>query len=264
MPNKLKDVFLKLREEKKKAFIPFVTAGFPTIELTYQTIRFFNDNGADIIELGMPFSDPIADGVTIQTSSQIALNNKMNLSKLFKIVTDIRSDIKIPIVLLSYYNPIYKFGLNRFCIYMKNAGISGVVIPDIIPEESGEIREHLDDISLIYLLTPTTEKRRMEMIFQQTSSFVYIVSLTGTTGARSVLPSYLPIFLKNVRKLTNLPLVLGFGISKPYQIYPVLDYIDGIIIGSALVNIMLNTPKGQLFKKMSEFIKPFLRLLNKK
>lgn len=236
--NRIDEKFIELRKEKKKALIVFLTAGYPDLETTEKLVYHLENCGVDIIELGVPFSDPIADGVTIQYSSQVALNQGINLNKIFVLCGKIRKKSNLPLVLMSYYNPVYQF--RNFFKNAKKSGVDGIIIPDLLPEESEDILPLTSalGLSLIYLLAPTSNGERIRIITQKSQSFIYVVSLTGVTGVRKKLPEGLKTFLTKVRRYTNKPLALGFGISSPEQVYPVKNLIDGVIVGSAIIEII--------------------------
>jgi len=229
--------------------------------ITEKLICLLDRRGVDFIELGVPFSDPIADGPTIQYSSNIALSkNKVNLDKIFSMVKSVRRKTQIPLILMSYYNPVLKYGIKKFMAESKHLGINGLIIPDIIPEEGKQVEKlaKQSGISLIYLLAPTTTPSRRKIIYSHSSGFIYIVSVTGVTGARSSYNPALKSFLSQIRKETKLPLMLGFGISEPKQARMYSKYVNGFIIGSAVINIIRNTKNySKLENKLSEFIGGF-------
>lgn len=258
--DRLREKFNQLREKNKKALTCFITVGYPSIKATEKLLHLFESSGVDIVELGVPFSDPIADGTTIQHSSECALKKKISLSKTLQFVKKIRDKTDIPLVIMTYLNPVFKYGMKKFFKDAKYAGIDGVIFPDLIPEES-KILENYNkkyQMPVIYLFTPTTSIKRQDIIFQRSQGFVYIVSLTGVTGARKQLPEDLTLFLKRIRQETNKPILLGFGISTPKQIRKILSYIDGIIIGSAIIN-KIKTAKTM--KTVKSFIESFRKTL---
>lgn len=245
--NRIEEKFKELKKDKKKALIVFLTCGYPNLKTTEKLVYYLEKWGVDIVELGVPFSDPIADGPTIQYSSLFSLNQGTNLKKIFQLVARIRKKSNLPLVLMSYYNPIYQYK-NFFRIAKKN-GLDGIIIPDLLPEEgrklqaknptSGRINsKQRAGLDLIYLLAPTSNEERIKMITQQSQGFVYVVSLTGVTGVRNRLPAGLKSFLKKVRSFTNKPLALGFGISEAKQVEEVKSLVDGIIVGSAIIEII--------------------------
>jgi len=250
--NRINEKFQELRKEKKKALIVFLTAGYPNLLMTEKLVYSLEEWGVDIVELGVPFSDPIADGPTIQYSSLVSLNQGTNLEKIFKLVKRIRKKSNLPLVLMSYYNPIYQY--NNFFQVAKKNGFDGVIIPDLLPEEGRKLPRTID---LIYLLAPTSSEERIKIITQESQGFVYVVSLTGVTGARDRLSPGLKPFLGKVRSYTNKPLALGFGISTVRQVDEVKNLVDGIVVGSAIIEIIR---RGDYLKyrnpllKMKKFI----------
>lgn len=230
---KIEKTFAELRKEKKKGLIIFLTAGYPNLLTTEKLVYSLEEWGVDIIELGVPFSDPIADGPTIQYSSFISLNQGTNLRKIFDLVQRIRKRSNIPLVLMSYYNPIYQY--KNFFRVAKENGLDGVIVPDLLPEEGKKLQKEID---LIYLLAPTSGEERIKIVTKESKGFVYVVSVTGVTGARAELPAGLKSFLSKVRSYTDKPLALGFGISQAKQIYEVKNFVDGIIVGSAIIEVM--------------------------
>ncbi len=261
--NQLTEKFKQLKKEKRKALTIFITAGYPDLKTTEKLIYKLEEFGVDIIEVGIPFSDPIADGPVIQFSSYESLKGKTFLSKVLRLIRRIRNKIKIPIVIMSYLNPIHKYGFEKFFSDSKTTGIDGLIIPDIIFEESKEIEKLSKKyrLPMIYLVAPTTSPERRKKIIKKTTGFIYAVSLTGVTGPREKLPDYIHNFLKDLHSYTNKPLLIGFGISKPEQVISVKKYIDGVIIGSALINIISKTERKEMFHKIEKFINSFRKVL---
>ncbi len=255
--NRIKKVFKALEKKGQRALIPFITAGDPDLETTKQLIFTIEKSGGDILELGIPFSDPLADGPTIQTSSQRALKNEINLDKILALVKEVRPKIKIPIVLMSYYNPLFKFGLEKLADYSKKIGVDGFIIPDLPVEESSHWIKiaHLKKLDTIFLVAPTTPLSRARKIAQKTTGFIYYVSLTGVTGARKELPEDLIENLKKLREMTKKPIAVGFGISSPAHIRMLSPYADGLIVGSAIVHLIENAKSSEdACTKVSAFI----------
>ena len=220
----------------------------------------------DLVELGVPFSDPVADGPVIQASSQRALKNGTTLTKIIKLVTHVRKKSQAPILLMSYFNPIFHYGIQRFAKDAARAGVDGVIIPDLPPEEGLEIspvlRRH--KIDLVYLLAPTSDRTRQKKVTRATRGFVYYVSLTGVTGARKTLASDVRRNLKAIRRQTRLPVCVGFGVSTPAQAKTISQMADGVIIGSAVVRALMAHPGISATKFSKEFIRPFAKALGKK
>jgi tryptophan synthase alpha chain len=235
------------RKTGHKALIPYLTVGYPDIETTLKAVTLFAKNGADIIELGIPFSDPLADGATIQESSHRALQNGITPEICLETAGKLRRKINIPLVFMTYFNPILSYGLNKFCQDCLKAGIDGIIVPDLPPEE-GEILEGAtreSGLDLIYLLSPSSTPERIRLVAQKSGGFIYLVSVTGVTGARNDVPAGLSDFISRVRRNSSLPLCVGFGISGAEQAQKISKIADGVIIGSRLIQIMKNDPTLQ-------------------
>lgn len=235
---RIEAVFRKLKNEGRAGMIPYIMAGDPSLEVTERTVKELAAAGADLIELGVPFSDPVADGPVIQQAGQRSLQAGTTLAGIMEMVAGLRRQgLEIPILLMSYYNPLYRMGLGRAAHGLAEAGVDGLIVPDLPPEESGELERELKrfGLVLIYLLAPTSSDQRIRMVAQRAAGFIYCVSLTGVTGARSELPPGLREFLQRVRPASSLPLAVGFGISTPQQVAAVSAIADAVIIGSALI-----------------------------
>ena len=247
---KIEQLFKKLEKEKRKALAVFLTAGYPDIKTTEKIILEIKKY-ADIIELGIPFSDPIADGATIQYSSQKALKKNINLKKIFSIVRNIRKKTNIPIVLMGYLNPIYNFGLKNFFQKAEKIGVDGLIIPDLPCEENAEIvklaKKH--KIAFIPLVSLTTEKNRAKKIAKSSTGFVYVTAVTGITCERKDVSDELIPYLIMMRKETKKPLLVGFGISKPEHIKKLKNYCDGFIVGSAVIELIRQKKSVENFLK---------------
>lgn len=246
-----------MQKQGKKALIIFITAGDPNIELTSELVLQLEKSGTDIIELGMPFSDPLADGPTIQAAGQRALAAGITVSRLLTLVKKLRKKTQIPLVIMTYLNPIYRYGLEKFAGRAREVGLDGVIVPDFIVEEAGGWRRLLlsNGIDPIFLATPTTPLQRVKLIAKQSKGFLYYVSVTGITGARNRLPEELARNLQRVKKVVKIPLACGFGISRPQQVRGITRYSDGVIIGSALIRLIeKNKNKEALFKEVGHFI----------
>ena len=256
--NRIDATFKKLKAARKKAFIAFITAGFPDLTTTEKLILALEASGADIIELGIPFSDPVADGVLIQEASLWALErNKVNLAKVLKLVKDARKKTQIPICFMSYYNPIFVFGEEKFLLQAKACGVDGVIIPDLPPEEGRRLAaiSRRIGVDVINFIAPTTKPQRIKFISRLARGFIYYVSLTGTTGTRLSLPADLKIKIKQVKRLCAKPVCVGFGVSNPSQVKLVAKVADGVIVGSAIVKkIKENIGNPDLVKRVSRFV----------
>ncbi len=230
--------FENLRRAGRTALMPYLTMGYPQRESALALVPALVEGGADLIELGVPFSDPLADGATIQAAAQQALGNGMTLSLCLDQATALRAGgVTVPFVLMGYYNPIFQMGLERFARRAASAGIDGVIVPDLPPDESDALCAALRSrgVDSIFLLAPTSEDGRVRLVAGRSSGFLYLVSLTGVTGARDHLPPDLESFVARVRPATDLPLAVGFGIGTPRQAARVARIADGVIVGSALV-----------------------------
>ena len=237
----IREVFAECRQAKRAAFIPFLTAGDPDLETTGQLLQALVVGGADIIELGVPFSDPIADGPTIQRSSARALEGGTYLSDILRLVSRHRDRLGVPIVLFTYFNPIHARGVESFAEQAASSGVDGVLCVDLPPDEADDFIAALDrhGLDTIFLLAPTSTKDRVQKVVEGSSGFVYYVSRTGVTGARQELPKELIKECKRVRRrIGDLPLAVGFGISTPRQVAQVAKVADGVVVGSALVQLV--------------------------
>lgn len=224
----------------RKALIPYVTVGYPSIEATLKVVPLLAESGCDIIELGIPFSDPLADGVTIQNSSYQAIKNGVTPRLCLEVAAELSQKVDVPLVFMSYYNPIFHYGLKEFCRRCAESGIDGLIIPDLPPEEGAGLEEFAGEkgIDLIYLLAPTSSLDRIRLAGERSGGFVYLVSVTGITGARDALPADLEEFVSRVRKVIKKPLCVGFGIATPEQAGRVAAIADGVIVGSRIIQYM--------------------------
>lgn len=239
MQNRISKQFQKLKAQNKGGFIPFIVAGDPDLEATKKLILEIAKRGADVIELGIPFSDPVADGVTIQASAERALRIKFGVEDVLNIVKDVRNNgCETPVILFSYFNPILQFGLQRFAETAVECGVDGILITDLIPEEAGEFYKILreKDLSLIMLAAPTSSDERLKKICEKASGFIYAVSRAGVTGARNELSNEAENLVERLRKFTDLPIAVGFGISNADQVAETQKYADAAVVGSAIVS----------------------------
>lgn len=241
-----------------KLLIPYITAGYPDYNSTLKIVEILYRNGADILELGIPFSDPLADGATIQYSSQVALEGGMTLRKAFLLLNEIKRNFDIPVIFMSYYNPIYHLGLEKFAQLALRFDLDGVIVPDLPPEEADSLLKiaRKTNFALIFLIAPTTPLKRVRKISALSRGFLYYVSLTGVTGAREKLASHLQKKLREIKKVAKLPICVGFGISQPWQAKKITAIAQGVIIGSAVINIIKdNYPSYH--RKLANFIRKF-------
>ncbi len=255
--NRIERVFKRLKRERQKALIGYITAGYPTKASLRVLATALEAAGLDLLELGVPFSDPIADGPTIQHASQIALQNGVTLKWILASVKTMRkAGIRIPLILMSYCNPLYAMGLPQFFHRAGAAGVDGVIVPDLIPEEAAPFDRAARrvGIDLIYLVAPTTPKARLKVIAHKSRGFLYAVSLTGVTGVRRAVPSQIAGFLKSAKAASLRPVAVGFGLSTPAVVREVAPYADGVIVGSALIR-EIEKSKGPHFERASRFVR---------
>jgi tryptophan synthase alpha subunit len=238
-PGRIEDAFARIKAEGRTGFIGFVTTGYPTIEATSEIVPALVEGGADIVELGVPFSDPLAEGPTIQRSSFKALENGVTPAVCLDVLRELRSrGLEAPVVLMGYYNPILAYGLEAFCRDAQEAGADGFIVVDLPPEESEEFQNECEknNLRVIYLLAPTSPPERIARVAELGSGFVYCVSVTGVTGVRDELPAELADFVGRVRASTDLPIAVGFGISQHKHFQSVGRIADAAIVGSAIID----------------------------
>lgn len=270
--SRISDKFAELKNRGERALIPFITAGDPDLKTTSSLVLELERRGADIIELGIPFSDPLADGPVIQRSSQRALKGKVSVKDVLNLVGELRGTSEIPLVLMTYYNPVLKYGIKNFVKEAKIAGVDGLIVSDLPPEESRLLKSYTQrqNLDLIFLLAPTSSKRRIKLVVEQAGGFIYCVSRTGVTGVREEIFSGLKEFIRRVKAQTNTPLGVGFGISTPSQAREVAEIAEAIIVGSALVKIIdenlnnsiVGRPSGpKLVKEVGDFVEELKRAL---
>lgn len=259
--SKIEQKFIELEKKNEKALIPFITLGDPSPEFSLKIVRTLVDSGADIIELGIPFSDPIADGPTIQASSMRSLANGMTPDLAFNLVKEIRGFTNIPLVFLTYYNIVFQRGVNRFFHDCSECGIDGVIIPDLPVEEAALALEasRKTNVDLIFIVTPATSESRLSKILQVARGFVYVVSLFGVTGARKKLSEITLETLKKIKPYTKgkIPVSVGFGISKPEHVKElILAGADGAIVGSAIIDILAKNLKHEkvVIEKIGKYV----------
>jgi tryptophan synthase alpha chain len=234
---RIAEAFQQLKSTGTKGFIPFITAGDPDLETTEKLLFELSGAGATVIELGVPFSDPMADGPVIQRASERALKHDFGLEELLAMVGRARVRISTPIILFSYFNPLLQFGVQRLARSAKEAGIDGVLVTDLTPEEAGSFAAELraNELDMIFLVAPTSTDQRLEMITSQASGFIYAVSRAGVTGTRESVSEEAEKLVQRVRKFSNLPVAVGFGISNHEQVADVQRYADAVVVGSAIV-----------------------------
>lgn len=256
--SRIEKKFHDLKIKKEKALIAYIMAGDPSLQETEGLIIELEKAGVDLIELGVPFSDPLADGPTIQKAAARALNNGTSLKDILSMVKRVRKGTNIPLILMSYYNPIFKYGEKQFVSDAIKAGIDGVIVPDLPPEEASDLigfsREK--GLDTIFLLAPTSGDDRINKICRSSTGFIYYVSLTGVTGAREGIAKDIGKMVKEIKSHTKIPVAVGFGISKPEQAKEVASFADGVIVGSAIVKVIEdNIGKTTMQKKVHDFVK---------
>jgi tryptophan synthase alpha chain len=245
--NRIDEKFMELKEQKRAALMPYLPLGYPTPDVSRQLIRVLADAGADLIELGVPFSDPLADGPVIQRATNVALQNGITLAKCLEMTRTARADgVTIPLVLMGYYNPILRFGIESFVRVAKDAGADGLIVPDLPPEESGALDAacRVHDLDLVFLAAPTSTAARLQKIAEATRGFIYLVSVVGVTGARDRVAADLSEFVARVRAVTAKPVCVGFGIANAESARRVAQVADGVIVGSALVSRIGDAPRA--------------------
>lgn len=238
--NRIDKTFAQLKRSRKKAFIAYITGGDPDLETTEKVVAALERSGADIVEIGIPFSDPIADGPVIQKAVHRSLSGGCSVDGIFQTVRNIRKRVSLPIVFMTYYNILYRRGIKKFVKQAVNCGADGIIVPDLPLEESQDLLKtaSAEDFKVIMLTAPTTHPDRFRMIAEASQGFVYHVSLTGVTGVRSSLQPELKKDLARLWKITKKPLCVGFGVSGPDRAAEIAGYSDGVIVGSAIVKVV--------------------------
>jgi len=257
--NRFDQLYADRSRRRGTAFNAYICAGDPDLATTELLIRDFERRGVDAIELGVPFSDPVADGPVIQQAAQRALKAGTTLRKILDLVARLRTSCSLPIALMSYYNPIHRYGVARLVDDAADAGVDGLIVPDLCPEEAGELiaPARRRSVSTIFFIAPTTKPERVKVINDSSTGFIYCVSVTGITGARRELPPELRDSLKRLHLSTTLPLAVGFGISSPETVRLMGEVADGVIVGSAIcqrIEQHLAEPRGKLVAEVGSFV----------
>ncbi len=254
--NRIDKTFVSLKTSNRKAFIPYIMAGDPSLEDTIKLAKLLEEEGADLIELGVPFSDPLADGPVIQEAALRALNKGVTLRKVLRTVKQIRRDSSIPIILMTYYNPVFRYGLQSFFKDASYSGVDGLIIPDLLPDEADELSVIANEynISTIFLLAPTSTNERIRIVSKRSKGFIYYVSITGITGSRLRIDRHLQEMVKRIKGFSNMPVCVGFGVKKPEEAASIARYADGVIIGSSIVK-MINENRNSLGKYIRDIRK---------
>jgi tryptophan synthase alpha chain len=255
--SRIADTFARLKAEGRTALMPFHTGGYPTLPISKQIIRSLVDAGADLVEIGVPFSDPLADGSAVQSTGQAALENGTTPADCIELVRDLRAEgVTVPLLLMGYYNPMLKYGIDRWVNDCAAAGVDGFIVPDLPGEESDTLRNACQQhgLDLIFMVAPTSTDARLQMAGEKGSGFLYCVSVTGVTGARENLSSTLGEYIAHIRSHTDLPLAIGFGISKPDHVAAVGKIADGAIVGAALIHAINEVADEQKPARAAEFV----------
>jgi tryptophan synthase alpha chain len=260
---RITQAFERAHKEGRGVLIPYFMCGYPSAEQSAHIIVAAAEGGADIIELGMPFSDPLADGATIQYAGHVALERGMSVKGCMEVASQVAARTTVPLILMGYYNPILAYGIEQFCKDARTHGVSGLIIPDLPPEEAEPLQQAAQEngLALIFLIPPTTPDERIaeivELVARQPGGFIYCVSLSGVTGARKELPPHLRDFIQRVRSYTqakHLPIAVGFGLSTPEHIATVTSYADGAVVGSALVTLINQQAEEKQVEAVRQYI----------
>jgi tryptophan synthase alpha chain len=261
--SRIESTFKKLKGKGRAALIPFIVAGDPDLETTEALVLKMTESGADLIELGIPFSDPLADGPTIQAASQRALQKGIRLKDLFRLAEVLQGKAS-PLVLMTYFNPVLRFGLKAFAQHCKQNGVEGVIIPDLPPEEAMPwVQEaRACDLDTIFLVAPTSTPERTRLISGRSRGFIYYVSVTGVTGAREHLPNELETAVRRIKEYGEKPVAVGFGVSTPAQAKRIASVADGVIVGSAIVKIIEgNIRESSMLSQVGDYVSSLAKAL---
>jgi tryptophan synthase alpha chain len=254
---RISDTLARTKAEGRLALISYVTCGFPSLQATPSIVRALVEGGADMVELGVPFSDPVADGATIQKASFRALESGTTVSRCLDVAGEVRRQAgHAPLILMSYANPILAFGIEAFVERAASVGVDGLIVVDLPPEEGAELRARVRDVGLdnILLVAPGSDDGRIGRIAAEASGFIYCVSVAGVTGVRAELPAGLPDFLARVRRHTPLPLAVGFGVSRPEHLRSLHGLADAAVVGSAIVDVIDSSPPGEVETRLKDYV----------
>src|SRR3989440_2895958 len=259
---RIADTFANLKRANRRGFIPFITAGDPDLETTRALIVELARVGATVIELGIPFTDPMADGPVIQRASERALRHDFGISEVLQIVAGARQETDVPIILFSYFNPLLQFGIDKLAREARGAGVDGILVTDLVPEEANEFVSILraNDLDTIFLIAPTSTDQRLQVVAERASGFIYAVSRAGITGARAEMSAEAEKLVRRMRFVSDLPVAVGFGISTPEQVKDVWRYADAAVVGSAIVaEIERGGSSSEGVSRVGEFARQLLR-----
>lgn len=264
--NRLEEAFRRAGDDARAAFVAYITCGDPTLERTKQLVRAFGVSGVDVVEFGVPFSDPMADGTANQEAANRALAQGVTLRHVLRTAREVREEgIELPIVLFTYYNPVFAYGVERFAADAAEAGVDGVLLVDVPADEADECKGFLDRAALatIFLVAPTTDEARLASILRRTTGFVYYVSRTGVTGERESLRDDIRAHVQTIRKHTRLPVAVGFGISTPDHVREVAEFADGVVVGSAIVRrIGAGGNTDEMVREVTAFVRSLTAALH--
>ncbi len=238
--NRIQEHLDRLKKEGKRAFIPYIMAGYPDVERSMRVFSLLAQAGADVIELGVPFTDPLADGPVIQQAADRALKQGVTLRGVLSMLKELRKNHSVRVALMTYYNPIYKFGLERFFNAASASGVDGLIVPDLPPDEAEEMIEYAKkhDIATIFLAAPTSTEERIRLVAEKSTGFVYYVSITGITGSKIKITDEMKRMVNRIRKYTDRAVCVGFGVKRPEEARKVAQIADGVIVGSSIVKMM--------------------------
>lgn len=265
MTNRIDQKFKKLKQAGRKAFIAYITAGDPSVKATAEIILALEGAGVDMIEIGIPFSDPLADGATIQAASKRALDSGATLQKIFDMVRSVRQKTQIPLLFMTYYNPVFHYGDERFIRHCREIGIDGLIIPDLPPEEAGQLRKSCrqHDLSTVFFVAPTSEDSRIKANALASTGFIYYVALNGVTGNAQARSADVGKGIVHAKKFTTKPICAGFGISTADQVKAIAKYADGVIVGSAIVKMIAEHSKDKdLVRIISNYTHSLTKVLH--
>ncbi|MEW6536105.1 MAG: tryptophan synthase subunit alpha [Candidatus Auribacterota bacterium] len=264
--SRIQSLFTNLRNTGRTGFVAYITAGDPTIEFTEKLIPVLEKAGVDLLEVGVPFSDPLADGPVIQDAADRALKHNTNLDDIFSMIKHLRTSSELPIILFTYLNPLFQYGVDRFALSCKESGVDGALVLDLPPEESAEYKAAMDKNGLdtVFVMAPTTSETRMKLIADASSGFIYYVSRTGVTGEKSDVSAEIGEKVRLIRSVTNKPIAIGFGVSNPDQVSIIAKHADAVVVGSAIVrHINEFKDSSDIMQCIGEYVSSLVQPLKK-